>query len=140
MTDATIISTMKKYGLRDTQPRRAVVHALQTMKAPASAYQIRDWLSAQKIAIKPTSIYRILISLEQAQVIHKHPCNGYYALCSIPEQSGHHGFLHCSGCHKVEEFVNEELCKVENTIARTAKFKPATHVSEITGLCHPCQQ
>jgi hypothetical protein len=58
------------------------------------------------------------------EIVHQHPCDGSYSLCSLPGENGHHAFLHCTQCGKIEEVCDELLCKAEHAIAKKAHFQP----------------
>ena len=133
-----VAALLKRFSLRDTQPRRLVIEALYRSRKPLSPYDLQKKIARRGAAINTVTVYRILDVFEELGIVHKHPCNGLYSLCSIPHKKGHHGFLHCGACGRVEEFLSKRLCKIENAIARSAKFRPRSHVSEILGLCSAC--
>ena len=126
-------------GLRDTQPRRIVFQALQKQKKALTPHDLQVALAAKKTDLNIVTLYRILEAFEKANIVHKHPCNGAFSLCTIPAQKGHHGFMHCSECNVVEEFSDKELCHLEHGIAKKAGFAPHNHVSEIMGTCKSCR-
>ncbi|MDB4978461.1 MAG: transcriptional repressor [Candidatus Peribacteria bacterium] len=137
-TTSSIAHLLKAQGLRDTQPRRMVMQALIHIQSPASPYDIQKWITAQENTINTVTVYRVLEVFESLGLVHRHPSSGLYFPCSIPEIKGHHGFLHCTKCHLVEEFHNPELCVIENAIAKKAGFKAKNHLSEIVGVCKGC--
>lgn len=128
---------LKASGLRDTQPRRLVIEALAHLNAVSPA-AIEAWVRKKGATVNTVTVYRVLSLLERLDLVHRHPCNGEYSLCSLPGQRGHHGFLHCTSCGTVEEFLNHDLCVIENKIARSRSFRPSGHVSEIIGTCRSC--
>lgn len=134
----TPVTLLKRAHLKDTQTRRIVLTALARLTKPVSPYDLQRKLQA-KSPLGIVTIYRILEAFEKAHIIHKHPCNGMFSLCTMPDTSGHHGFLHCHDCGKVEEFASKKLCAIEHGIAHKAGFRAATHVSEIAGTCKHCR-
>ncbi|MBP9773983.1 MAG: transcriptional repressor [Candidatus Peribacteraceae bacterium] len=138
MDNTTLIALLKNNQLRDTQPRRMVIAALEKNKKGSSPYDIQKWIAKKGNAINTVTVYRILEAFEKIGIVHKHPCSGQFTLCSLPHQKGHHGFLHCHSCGTIDEFCSEDLCKVENSIAKKARFTPSSHMSEIVGLCFAC--
>lgn len=135
-----IAEVLKQQGLRDTQPRRLVVDALRKIRRPASVQEIQKWVSSRGNAVNGVTVYRIIAMLEKLRLVHRHPCDGNLTLCSMPDQPGHHGFLHCTACGEVQEFADGELCRAENAIAQKAMFLPHQHVSEIIGICQACNR
>ncbi len=131
-------SVFKQHGLRDTQPRRMVVEAMQQLKKPVSPYDIQNWINTKGGTVSIVTVYRILAVLEELNLVHRHACSGLISLCSFSDPKGHHGFLHCHSCGSVEEFSDAALFRAEDAIAKRAKFKALKHVSEILGLCSSC--
>jgi Fe2+ or Zn2+ uptake regulation protein len=129
---------LQKSGLKDTLPRRLVFGALQNIGKTVSPYDVQRWLMKKSKEVNIVTIYRVFEAFEKAHIVHRHPCNGHFSLCSIPDLKGHHGFLHCSDCDSITEFVDERLCAIENAISLEARFHPETHVSEVVGVCSSC--
>ena len=132
-------SLLKKFNLRDTQPRRMVLMALMQMKKPAAHKEIYDWIQKQDAAINLVTVYRTLDTFEEIGLIHRHPSSSKIILCSMCDHAGHHGFLSCEKCGIVEEFCRKELCSKESQIAKKAGFIPTQHMSEIIGVCADCK-
>lgn len=131
-------SMLQIRGLKQTGPRRMIIAALQRVRGAIAPYDLQEKMAKCGQKMNAVTIYRVLRALEEHGIVHRHPCDGHYSLCTLPDQKGHHGFLHCHSCGKIDEFADERLCKIENQIARSAKFKPHEHVSEITGVCASC--
>jgi Fur family transcriptional regulator, ferric uptake regulator len=140
MHGPTPLSAFASLGLKNTQPRRTVMQALSRIRKQVSAYDLQRWMASKGDAMNQVTVYRVLDAFEKAGIVHKHPCDGNFSLCSIPDRKGHHGFLHCHDCGHVEEFCSEALCNIEHGIARKAGFKPSSHVSEIVGACSACSK
>lgn len=139
MNQAVFTPLLKQQGLRDTQPRRMVVRALERLRVPSSPYDIHQWIMQQGATISPVTVYRILALLERLHVVHRHPQSGHFFLCSMPHTAGMHGFLECAHCGKIEEFISEKLSTVEAEIARKSHYRPISFTAAILGVCHSCQ-
>lgn len=129
---------LKDFGLKDTQPRRMVLNMLYRTRVPASVQMIQKKILSTDQTINAVTIYRILDVFEKLHIVHRHPCNGCYSLCTLPDKKGHHGFLHCRSCDGIEEFASDDVCRVEHGIAKKSGFTPDAHVSEILGVCTSC--
>lgn len=130
-----IPSLLRRRGLRSTLPRRKVITALSLRSMPLSPPEIVDAVDG---SVNLVTVYRMLEDMENVGLVHRHHPTGKFVLCSMPEQKGHHGFLHCVSCGKTEEFMDPALCKMENTIAKRAGFTPVSHLSAIDGHCAAC--
>ncbi|HRH94177.1 MAG TPA: Fur family transcriptional regulator [Candidatus Peribacteria bacterium] len=137
-TKDAIGNLLRKLGLRDTQTRRSVLQALQSAAKPMSPGDIRERIVNGGNAINTVTVYRILEVLVKLGAVHRHPYNGLFTACTMPDTPGHHGFLHCDDCGKTEEFHDERLCHIENSIAKQSGYIPRTHISEIRGTCSHC--
>lgn len=129
---------LKKHGLRDTQSRRIVVEALRRIGKPSTVSRIRDCIARSGSTVNLVTIYRVLSSLEGANLVHRLSDDGLVSLCSLSDARGHHCLLRCRSCGFVEELSDPALCGAENALARRANFLPTQHVSEIVGLCSSC--
>ncbi len=134
-----MMTGIKKKMLRETPARKLVIDALGRFKKAASPYDLQKAIIKRGKTINTVTVYRILALLEEMHIVHRHPCDGRYTLCTLPQRKGHHGFLHCVGCGDIEEFASRSLCWAENRIARAAKFQATEHVSEMIGMCRACQ-
>src|SRR3989344_5666797 len=130
-----ICTLLARSRIRNTQPRRMILAALGTVARPLSPAEIEVQLGCK---VDLVTIYRTLALFEKHHLVHKHPSTGGYLLCTIPERSGHHGFLTCTSCKTTEEFHDPGFCKLEEAIAHRAKFSATEHVSEIIGICSHC--
>jgi len=138
MSQKVLSGTLKNSSLRDTQTRRLVTLALETICKPCSPTEIIQHIKESGATINLTTVYRILETFEAHHIVHRHPCNGKYALCAMPDAQGAHGFLHCHACGKTEEFVNADLQRTSDRIARSSGYQPSSHVTEILGTCITC--
>jgi Fe2+ or Zn2+ uptake regulation protein len=130
---------MRAAGLKDTLARRSVVETLAARREPATPADIAAAALERQTPVNLVTVYRILEALEGAGVVHRHPCSGRFALCQLESPEGHHGFLHCHDCGRSEEFLSEDLCRLEKTIAASAGFASQSHVAEIIGTCRDCR-
>lgn len=116
-----------------------MLQALASHAAPLLHKDVHSWIEKRNNGvINLVTVYRILERFHELGIVHKHPSTGGFVLCSLPDTGGHHGFLSCESCGRVEEFADAALCKQENRIARQAKFKTKRHISDILGCCSAC--
>jgi Fur family transcriptional regulator, ferric uptake regulator len=129
---------LKEHGLKNTRQRRLVLEAMDRIGKPTSPYDIREHIVTTGGSVNVVTVYRIIENFEGIGIAHRHPCDGHYALCSMPQESGHHGFLHCVSCGRTQEFSDEGVCRLTQRIARHSNFRVASHVNEIIGTCASC--
>ncbi len=133
-----LVTSIKKAGFRATQPRLAVLSALEKAKYPLSIKEIIRRVS--KTRIDQVTIYRILEAFKKAglvaQVDFQHG-RAYYELKDVIHD--HHHII-CMGCKRIEDFVGCEYEKlVGKALKQTKGFATITeHSLELFGLCRSC--
>ncbi|OGJ55489.1 hypothetical protein A3D88_04505 [Candidatus Peribacteria bacterium RIFCSPHIGHO2_02_FULL_52_16] len=135
---SSLPSFWKHFGLKDTMPRRAVLHALEIARKPLSIQQVHDRLEAGASSIGIVTVYRVMRAFVKAGLVHEHPIEGTFSVCSMPDAEGHHVLVHCHSCGSVREAQDAELCRREDKIAKRLGFHSLRHVSELTGICSRC--
>ena len=139
MQISSVLKRLQEKGYRDTQSRRLVVQALETMKMPGSPYDIQKWIADRYGAISPVTVYRVTELLMSLGLVHKHPCSGAIALCTHPDKHGAHGYLHCHSCGSSEEFFSNELSAFAAKQAKTHGYSSPIPLLEISGTCRDCR-
>lgn len=133
-------SRLHDLGLRDTQPRRMVLEALEKMKKPASPYDIRAWLAKRGDTVSTVTVYRITNLLQKLGLVHRHACSGHLSPCSLPEEKGVHAYLHCHACGVSQEFTSAPIAELAGKEAANKGFKKITPLLEIVGTCRSCSR
>ncbi len=135
----TLFQEMKKNHLRMTGPRKMIIEALFENHGPFTAEEIHKKFIRSSCDL--ATIYRCLVSLEQAGLVRKCEFGDGFARYELAnnDQSHHHHHLICTECKKVE--IVEE-CEIESHIDRFAKkrgFTSVSHMLEFFGICPDCQ-
>lgn len=83
------------------------------------------------------TVYRTLMLLVEAGVAHQRQFeDGQSRFELVTDQ--HHDHLICTSCHKIIEFENDEIEKMQVVIAQNYQFKLTGHKHELYGLCVDC--
>ena len=53
--------------------------------------------------------------------------------------SPHHDHMICNNCGKIIEFVNHEIEKMQEEIAKHNQFVLQQHIHQLFGICKECQ-
>ena len=145
MTDdlhATVATRLVADEQRYTANRRAVVEVLEAAERPLTIAEILD-----RRALAQSSVYRNLVVLEQASVVHRVTSTDEFARYELAEDltEHHHHHLICATCGKVEDFTVAPALErtLENAMARVAEetgFQPERHRLDLVGTCATCGQ
>lgn len=130
-------------GVRLTEKRRLVLHALLDSDKALSAYDIVERCEQDfSVKIPAMSVYRILDFLQQEQLAHKlNLANKYVACCHIACSHSHEisQFLICSQCQKVKEInLGKSAEKKLKGRVEEAGFHLVSPQLEVSCLCDDC--
>jgi len=144
MNNEEVIEELKKIvkqkGLKYTEQREIVlnilIHAKDHLTAEEVYNEIKSKYSDSNIGI--ATVYRALSFLEEVDLItsinfgtdgKKYESNA----------KSHHDHLICTQCGTIIEFVDDEIEKRQERIAKKNKFKITSHSMQLYGLCENCQ-
>ena len=130
---------------RLTRNRAAIVDVLASSSRPITIPELLD----AGDGLAQSSVYRNLVVLEQAGVVHRIVTNDEFARFELAEDLvGHHHHLICSSCGTVEDVppnarVEQSLRRAVDQIAaatgfRTEAHRVDRHRVDLLGLCERC--
>jgi Fe2+ or Zn2+ uptake regulation protein len=135
-----VAARLRMAGQRYTPRRRAVVEAVAAADQPLTIVEI---LSRER-GLAQSSVYRNLVVLEQARVVHRIVTGEDFARFELAEDlSEHHHHLVCRSCGRVEDVslpatLERRMVGVLTEAASSAGFTPAAHRLDVIGTCRAC--
>ncbi len=84
------------------------------------------------------TVYRALSFLEEVDLIAS-IAFGSEGKKYESNAKAHHDHLICTSCGKIVEFVDEEIEKRQEKIAKQNNFKVTSHSMQLYGVCSACQ-
>lgn len=140
MPEESILSLLKKEGVKITNTRKLLLEFLTSVSSPVSVFDILEFFSKKKNPVNKTTIYReleFLLGKEIVRSVYIDEKQMKYELAS-----DHHHHLVCQKCEKVEEISLEEMEKVftsfEKKLLKKHSFKNIIHSLEFFGVCKNC--
>lgn len=129
---------LRDSGLKATLPRLRVLQLFQAQVIKhGSAEDIYQLLQAEKLNIGLATVYRVLLQFAQAGILVRTSFENGPAIFELNEGT-HHDHLLCTRCGKVEEFVDPEIERRQEEIARERGFALADHSLALYGICAAC--
>jgi len=126
---------LKASGLKATLPRLKILDIFQSSPVRhLTAEDVYKQLLAENMDVGLATVYRVLTQFEQAGLLNRNHFESGKAIFELNEGS-HHDHLVCLDCGRVEEFVDEEIEKRQQSIAAERGFKIAEHALAIYGSC-----
>jgi len=132
---------VKQKGLKYTEQREIVLDILINAEDHLSAEdvynQIKTKYSDSNIGI--ATVYRALGFLEEVNLITS-IAFGTEGKKYESNAKSHHDHLICTSCGKIVEFLDDEIEKRKDRIAKKNKFKITSHSMQLYGTCKDCQE
>lgn len=131
---------VKQKGLKYTEQREIVLnillHAQDHLSAEDVYNEIKKQYSESNIGI--ATVYRALSFLEEVDLITS-IAFGSDGKKYESNAKSHHDHLICTSCGKIIEFLDDEIEKRQERIAKKNKFKITSHSMQLYGICSDCQ-
>lgn len=128
-------SDLKTIGLKATVPRLRILELFE--KSPVrhlSAEDVYRTLIREGTDTGLATVYRVLTQFEQAGLLMRHHFESGKAVFEL-NKGEHHDHLVCVQCGHVEEFVDAEIEKRQETIAAERGFRIHDHSLHIYADC-----
>lgn len=136
--NTTLARRLRRHGYRLTQPRLAVVEALEAGPHHMSPSEIHDRAKEIYPSVGLTTVYRTLDLLTELGVLrttYMGDANQRFH-CTT---DGHHDHLVCRNCGSVVEVQECYLDTVVDTIEQATGFQIDGHFLELYGKCVECR-
>jgi Fur family transcriptional regulator, ferric uptake regulator len=132
---------VKQKGLKYTEQREIVLSILLQADDHLTAEEIYNKIKEEfpETNVGIATVYRALSFLEEVELIasinfgtdgKKYESNA----------KSHHDHLICTDCSKIIEFIDDEIEKRQEKVAKANKFKITGHSMQLYGLCEDCQK
>ncbi len=145
MNDEQAIEELKKIvkqkGLKYTEQREIVlkilINAADHLSAEEVYNEIKEQYPHSNIGI--ATVYRALSFLEEVDLIVSIAFGSEGKKYESSAKS-HHDHLICTSCGKIIEFLDEEIEKRQEKVAKKNKFKITSHSMQLYGICETCNK
>ena len=126
-----------------TKNQKLVLNALETAKAPLSAYTLLHELREHGFRA-PLQVYRALEKLVSFGLVHRLESLNAFVACQHPSCDDKTNttvlFAICENCGNVREILSDKLVNTFEGLADEIKFSLKESVIELRGLCERCSQ
>jgi Fur family ferric uptake transcriptional regulator len=131
---------VKQKGLKYTEQREVVLKILMHAQEHLTAEEIYNLIKIKEpdSNIGIATVYRALSFLEEVDLIAS-IAFGSEGKKYESNAKAHHDHLICTSCGKIVEFVDEEIEKRQEKIAKQNNFKVTSHSMQLYGVCSDCQ-
>jgi Fe2+ or Zn2+ uptake regulation protein len=137
---ALVAARLREFDQRITSNREAVVDVLVSASRPVTIAEILE----ARPGLAQSSVYRNLVLLEQAGIVHRIVTDGEYGRIELAEDfTGHHHHLICARCGAVEDVpasagLERSVEHAAAQIEADTGFATQRHRVDLVGLCRDC--
>ncbi|PHR72790.1 MAG: transcriptional repressor [Arcobacter sp.] len=131
---------VKQKGLKYTEQREIVLRVLMSVEEHLTAEDVYNHIKStyKDSNIGIATVYRALSFLEDVKLITS-IAFGTEGKKYEANLKAHHDHLICTACGKIIEFLDEEIEKRQDNIAKVNNFKITSHSMQLYGMCQECQ-
>ena len=132
---------IKDRGLKYTKQREVIFETILNSKEHLNAEELNNIISKEYLDLKVgiSTIYRALSFLEEVDLISSIALNNDGKKFEANFKD-HHDHIVCVKCNTIIEFVNDDIEKKQEQIARDNGFKLLDHTMYLYGICSTCQK
>lgn len=132
---------IKEKGLKYTKQREVIFETILNSEEHLNAEELNFIISKEHpdIKIGIATIYRALAFLEEANLISSIALNKDGKKFE-PSTKKHHDHLICVKCNKIVEFLDTQIEKKQERIAKENGFKLLNHTMYLYGICKSCDE
>lgn len=127
------------HQLKYSRQREALIQLLQAETYPITIDQIVDKLKESNNPMNLSTVYRIIESLYEHDIIEKNYSSISNSTLIQLHTPQHQHYLICQICHNMFPLDNCPMHEIVNNIEDTKHFKVISHNLEIIGICETCQ-
>lgn len=129
---------LRDSGLKATLPRLRILQLFQEGKNKhRSAEDVYRVLHEERIEVGMATVYRVLMQFAEAGILLRGHFETSVAIFELNEGT-HHDHLICTGCGKMEEFVDSDIEQRQVEVARERGFTIKEHSLVLYGTCAAC--
>ena len=125
--------------LKQTKQRQVIVKSFLELGGHISAEELHDHIRKSGKNIGLATIYRTLNLLRDAEVVNQKQFSDEKSVYEVNAPGGHHDHLVCLKCHKVVEFENDAIEKLQVEVAEANGFILTSHCLDLFGYCSSCK-
>lgn len=133
-------TALRKEGLRYTRQRQAVWDDLRSSNEHRDAEDIYLALKNNDLKVSRATVYRTIDVLVKNDMVRKLELGDGRSRYEHKMETCHHDHLICIRCGRIEEFVDEQIEKLQREIARQRGYRIIRHIHQLFGICSQCKK
>lgn len=132
---ASFSNYLKRCGLKITQQRLLVAEKIFALNSHFTVDSLAESLKEHKNEISRATIYRIVSLMVEAGQLTEHHFNQSVKVYEHIPKKEHHDHVVCTDCGRIDEFVDEDIERMQLEIAERLGYRLADHALNLYGVC-----
>ena len=132
-------TVLRKQGFKITPQRIIVLEEIIKNKGHRESEEIYLAIKSRNTYVSRATVYRTLDILVQNNFVRKLNLGDGRARYENKVDSHHHDHMICNSCGQIFEFVDLEIEKLQDEIAKKHEFILKNHIHQLLGICKECQ-
>lgn len=129
---------IRERGLKRSRPRELILSQFLAMGGHVSADDVHDRVRAAEPAIGRTTVYRALRLFCDAGIASSMDLEDGLTRFEPALSRNHHDHLICIRCGRIDEFVSEEVERLQEQAAAAHGYELVWHRHQLYGVCARC--
>ena len=132
-------NSLQNEGLRYTSQRQIVWDEICKTDDHRDAEEIYFTIRQGGKKVSRATVYRTIDVLVKNNLVRKLEVGDGRNRYENKLDSSHHDHIICIQCGKINEFMDEDIEKLQDEIAKKYQYKIVRHIHQIFGLCKDCK-
>ena len=131
---------LKRNNLKYTKQREIILECLYNNNEHLTPELLHDLIQEKfpDIKVGIATVYRTLSLLEDSKMVTSISFGAAGKKYEL-DNKRHHDHMICTHCGTIIEFVDDDIERLQEEVARKFNFKITTHTMQIYGTCQACQ-
>ena len=130
---------LKNEGLRYTLQRQIIWDEICKNDDHRDAEEIYFKIKQGGHKVSRATVYRTIDVLVKNNLVRKLELGDGRNRYENKLDSSHHDHIVCIQCGRIDEFMDENIEKLQDEIAKQYQFKIVRHIHQLFGLCRDCR-
>lgn len=138
--ESQLSAYMERKGMRSTSQRRLVSQVFFRTGGHLSIDEMLALVRQQDSKVGYATVYRTLKLLVECGLASERQFDDTVTRFELAQRDSHHDHLICLQCKRIVEFEDDEIERLQDSLAARHGFTLVSHKHELYGLCQDCSK